>query len=514
VSATAAAPAVVEPSPDEPPERLEHQVGVGAAWKLIGQVVIQGVRLVTVAVLARLLVPSDYGAAAIAIALAGFAPTVADMGLGAALVQTRVATRVTRSTTFWASVACGIALSVLVALAAGPVGHLLDDSRVGPLVAVGGLTLAICAVSSASQAIYMREMRFRALELRYWLATAVASSVAVAAAVLGAGAWALVLQQVVLVAIFAAALWWRAGWRPTFEFSLTEFRALGSFAIRVAGGRWARLAELLVLTVLVGSLLSVSALGAWSFAMSTVILPLTVIAIPTAEVLFAAFSRLRGDRARIADLWLGSIRILAAVILPLLVGLVIIAPDLIPTVFGAHWVVSVGVVQVLSVYVIVRSLQSWGSVLMDAVGRPQVTLWTQLGALCLTPVGVVVGSQWGVEAVAVGFVLSQLIAVEVPMLIIVLSELRVSPLTLGKRLFAVVAATAVMAAACLAARAGLLALGVGMAGRAALTIVVGAVVYGVALWILAPDIGRRATTLGRRAIAKARDGRRRRAEYA
>ena len=62
-------------------------------WKLAGQVAIQLIRLLTVAVLARFLTPADYGAAAIAIALAAFAPTVADMGIGSALVQAKTASR-------------------------------------------------------------------------------------------------------------------------------------------------------------------------------------------------------------------------------------------------------------------------------------------------------------------------------------------------------------------------------------------------------------------------------------
>jgi PST family polysaccharide transporter len=501
VTATAqAAPAVeVREAPDP---HLERQVGVGAAWKLLGQAGIQLIRLVSVAVLARLLLPADYGTAAIAIAIATFAPTVADMGMGAALVQAPSATRIARSTVFWATLAFGVALAALVALAAGPVGDFLGDPRIGTIVAVGGSTLAICALSSTNQALYTREMRFRAVELRYWVALVAGSVVAVAAAILGAGAWALVLQQLVLLATFAAALWWRAGWRPTLEFSMPVFRELWTFAVRVAGGRWARLAELLVLTLLVGRLVSVPALGAWSFAMSTVILPLTVIVIPIAEVLFSAFSRLRGQRERIAALWLSSIRFLAAVILPLLVGLVVVAPDLIPLAFGAHWRVAVPVIQILSVYVIIRSLQSWSSIVMDAVGRPQVTLWTQLAALCLTPIGVVVGSRWSIEGVAFGFVLSQLFAVEIPLLIIVLSELHVSPATLAARLAGVAAATVVMACGCLLYREALSQLGAGMAPRLAATVAAGALIYAVALWLFAPDIWRRALLLARGALGK------------
>src|SRR5881409_3346406 len=84
--------------------RMERQVGIGITWKLAGQVAVQSVRLLTVAVLARLLTPHDYGAAAIAIAIASFAPQLADTGIGSALVQAETASRTVRSTAFWASI--------------------------------------------------------------------------------------------------------------------------------------------------------------------------------------------------------------------------------------------------------------------------------------------------------------------------------------------------------------------------------------------------------------------------
>ena len=171
--------------------------------------------------------------------------------------------------------------------------------------------------------------------------------------------------------------------------------------MRIAGGRWARLIELVVLSLLIGKLLGIESLGAWTFAMSAVILPLGVIAIPIGEVLFSAFSRMRGDHERIAIVWLESIGLLAAVLFPLLAGLIVVAPDLIPLAFGQHWSVAVPILQILSIYVIIRSLQAWNSVVLDAAGKPQITMWTQAAALCLTPVAVVVGSHWGIEAVAV-----------------------------------------------------------------------------------------------------------------
>ena len=370
------------------PDHLERSVGVGVVWKLVGQAGVQGIRLVTVAVLARLLTPADYGAAAIAIALGSFAPSVADMGMGAALVQTDRATRVVRSTVFWASLAFGVGLlgrSRLVS--AGPIGRFLGDPRVGTIVAVGGLTFVICSLgvdesgrvhardevpqhraSLLVRARY-RELRSRSSQRRAALAPGHSCS-------------------------SRSPCWLHsplrcggapAGGRPSSS-RRSVFRELGSFAVRVAGGRWARLAELLVLSLLIGKLARC----------------------PRARRLElrdehgdpAPYRDRDPDRGgpllgilapcvttgqRMAALWLESNRFLAAVILPVLVGLIVVAPDLIPTVFGPHWHVSVGIIQILSIYVIIRSLQSWSSVLLDAVGRPQVTLWTQLVALCLTP---------------------------------------------------------------------------------------------------------------------------------
>ena len=420
---------------------LERSAAAGVAWKFAGQMGVQTTRFITVAVLARLLSPTDYGQAAIAVTLAAFAPTLGDMGMGAALVQTERYTQTVRATTFWASVGFGVVMTSLFLMAAVPVGFFLDDSEIGSIVAIGAFAFVIYAAGAPSQATRMRAMDFRGIELRYLLALVVAGTLSITAAASGAGPWALVLQQLVLATLFVATLWVRAGWRPTLEFSRPVFRELRSFALRVAGGRWARLAELLVLSLLIGKLVSVTDLGVWAFAMSTVILPLSVISIPIAEVLFSAFSRMQAERDRISALWIKSIGVLAAVVMPLLAGLVVVAPDAIPLVFGSQWKTAVPVVQILCVYALIRALQSWNSVILDAVGRPHITMWTQVAALCLAPVVVLLGSTWGIEAVAAFFVLGQLVAVEIPSFLFVCGELRLRPSQIAARLSGVAVAT-------------------------------------------------------------------------
>ena len=139
---------------------------------------------------------------------------------------------------------------------------------------------------------------------------------------------------------------------------------------------------------------------------------------------------------------------------------------------------------------------------LDAAGRPGMTLWTQVTALCLTPVAVVVGAQWGLEGVAVGFVLAQLIAVEIPSLFFVLQELRITLWTVIVRLRGVATAALLMAIACLGWRLGLAELGVDKTGRAVLTIALGLLVYATALRFLAPEIYRRGAGLMKPGFAR------------
>ena len=183
-----------------------------------------------------------------------------------------------------------------------------------------------------------------------------------------------------------------------------------------------------------------------------------------------------------AALWLDSIGYLAAVLLPLLLGLIVVSPDLIPIVFGSRWEVSVGVVQILSICGDDPRPAVLGLRLHGRVGRPEVTLWTQLASLCLTPVAVVVGVNWGIEGVATCFVISQLITVEIPMFIFVLRQMRVSPRTVAARLSGRRRRLAGHGRSPASlGRPVLESAGVGMAGRAALTIGLGIVVYAIAL---------------------------------
>ena len=90
---------------------------------------------------------------------------------------------------------------------------------------------------------------------------------------------------------------------------------------------------------------------------------------------------MRESPERVAEVWLNGFTLLAAVALPALFGLIAVAPDLIPLVFGSQWVPAVPVVQILCVLVMSRTLQTWNNAVMDAAGKPHVAMFINAAVL-------------------------------------------------------------------------------------------------------------------------------------
>jgi PST family polysaccharide transporter len=482
---------VAEPPTDVASHEIGRSLRRGAVWAIGSQLAVQGVRLVGVVILARLLTPADYGTAALAVTLASFSTTLGDFCFGTALVQAETASQRWASTAYWAALAAGTVGFGLAALAAYPAALALGEPEVAPLLIAGGLTLVLVAAGSASNAFLTRSMSFGVIQGTMAVATVIAMACAIAAASIGLGAWALVLQQLVLAATTSAVFIVAARWRPSLEFSRTAFRSLARFAMPLTGAAVLWAFQALLTGLLVGSLVSIDALGIWNFAMAIVVLPAVLVSAPLARVIYAAFARMRDERERVAEVWLSGLTLLAGVVLPLLVILIALAPDLIPIAFGAQWTPAVPVVQILAVFFMCRGLQMWNTSVMDAAGKPHVGMILNALVLISLPPSVWLGSHFGVAGVAVAYSLASLAFGEIPSFVLTTRELGVTQLSVLRRLreIALSAVTAGAAVACL--RRVMEAGGIALEPRVALSLAFGAATYVCTLRLIAPGVAHR-----------------------
>jgi O-antigen/teichoic acid export membrane protein len=459
----------------------------GLAWKGTSQVLLQVSRVVVAIILARLLSPHDYGIAGMVIVFSSLGLVLSDVALGAALVQRRSLSDDDRSTVFWTSVGAGAAFTALGIAVSGPIASFYGEPDVQPLFAALSLSFVITSFAAAQEALLVREMNFRSLELRLIAGALVGAIVGIGTASAGYGAWAIIWQQLAIAVTSTALIWLVSPWRPSLRFSRSSLRNLGGFSANVFGQRLLYYLHRHSDNLLIGRFLGASALGSYTVAYNVMLVPFSRIAGPIQEVLFPAFSRMQDDPARIAGLWVRATRLVGAISVPALVGLAILAPDFVDTVLGKRWSDVAPLVQVLAWVGLLQSLQTINSNILQALDRTSMLLRFSVLFFAVHLAAFVVGLHWGVVGVATAYAVSSSV-VEPLYGWLTARVLHVSPWIMVRGLSGVIQATIVMALCVVAARFLLERHGVSTGQRLLLAIVLGALSYVPTLAWRCPEI--------------------------
>jgi O-antigen/teichoic acid export membrane protein len=384
---------------------LRRQVARGLTWTVVDTWGRQVINLAVYAVLARLLVPADFGVVALAAVFVALAQTLVDQGLGDALIQRREITRSHADTAFWVAVATGVTLTVAVVVLAGPIADLLNTPELQPILTALSASFVLAALSSIQIALLRRELAFRALAIRALLASLGGGAVGVALALLGYGAWALVGQLLASAAISVVALWGLTPWRPRFSASMQSFRELFPFGIRVVGADTLTFLSRNADSFLIGAVLGPTSLGFYAIGHRLLEVTQVLLVNVARKVTFPAFSRLQEDPPRMRRSYLSVTRISSALILPGYIAMAAVAPELVEVVFGGGWGPSAAVASVLFLIGPVLSVQAFSGSFLNAAGHPEVVLRFRLITTVANVIGFALAVPFGIVAVAAAFVI-------------------------------------------------------------------------------------------------------------
>ena len=466
---------------------MRERILSGIAWKVVSQLFRQGSRIAVAIILARLLTPHDYGLAAMVLVFSSLVIIFADMALGAALVQREELSEDDRSTVFWTSAAVGVVFTILGFVLAGPIAAFYGEPEVAPLFAVFSLSFVVTALGTTQTALLSRDMDFKSLELRMMAGTAVGGVIGVWLALDGYGAWAIIGQQLAIAGVSTTLLWALSPWRPRFTFSLQTLRSLWGFSAGVFGSRMLFYLNRNADNVLIGRFLGPASLGIYAVAYNVMLAPLSRIAQPVVEVLFPAFSRMQDDKPRMASAWLRGNRLIGAITIPAMLGLIVVAPEFVSVVLGERWSEATPVIQLLAWVGLLQSLQRLNSSILMACDRARTLLWYSVVVLVASLAAFVVGLQWGIVGVAAAYAASSTV-VELYYTWLTASTLGVSVWSLARSLSGVVQASLGMLVCVLIARVALVDRGVSDVGLLLLLTALGIATFTVLCLWRAPEL--------------------------
>ena len=475
----------------EPPatDTIGAGIRAGVAWKAVSQLTVQLSRIVVVLVLARMLSLHDWGLAAEVLVFSGFVVVFTDNAFGTALIQRRVLQKGDRSTVFWLSAGIGLALTLVGIGLSGPLAAYYDEPRVQPLFAAVSVGFLISALGTTQMALLARDMRWRRLELRQIAATLVGSVAGITIALKGYGPWAIVGQQLVEATMSTVLLWCLSPWRPSLRFSGASLSKLGSFAGYVFGENLLYQAGRNLGILVMGGVLKAPAVGAFALATNVILVPFTRFAAPLQQVFFPAFSRMNGDRERIADVWIRASRLIAMFAMPALVGLAIVAPEFVDVVFGHEKAAIVPLIQILAWVGIVQSIQTLDGEVLLALNRARTLFrFTAFWFVC-TIAAFAIGLPWGVKGVAVCYAIAATL-VEPVRAYITTRALGIPLIRFVGALSGVAQATAIMAVVLVPVRAALASVDMPAAAQLAVLVVLGTGAFAAGCRLRAPDVMR------------------------
>ena len=371
---------------------LKSQVISSVCWKLLERGGSQAVRLVVQVVMARLLVPDDFGMLAVMLVLVDLGNTVAQSGLNTALVQDPNVTEEDYSTVFWMCLAAAAALYAVVFAGAPLVATFYGMPGLSAPLRALGLVLLVNAYNAVQISKITRELTMKKIFVGTVVSVLVSSALGIGAALAGLGVWALVLQQLGYQVSNVLAHAAQVDWRPRATFNAQRARALYAFG-------WKLLASGL-LSTFYGSVTSLVA--GWLFGSYQLGLISQGEKYPQAlgttidgviqPVMLSAVSRVQGDVAHARRIVRRALRTSAYLVMPAQCLAAAVAPTLVPLLLGEQWAPCVTYFQLFCLVFTMLPLHTTNLQALVGMGRSGTFLRLELVKTCLGAAGLLIAA--------------------------------------------------------------------------------------------------------------------------
>jgi len=363
---------------------------------------------ISTTILAWLLLKEDFGLAGYALVVINFLNVLSDLGVGMALIYHRKKPKIA-DTAFWLSLLTGVVLFALTWLIAPLVGTFFNDLRAVPLTRVLGLSFPISALSNVQGSLLQKQLDFKRKFIPDVIRAASKGIISIVLALLGLGAWSLVIGQVGGLLVSTLSYWRAVPWRPAFNFVSDQARALLGYGVSIIAVNALGVFLLNVDYLLVGRYMGAVALGVYTLAFRVPELLIKQFCGTLAKVIFPVYAKLRDQPTTLNQAFIATMRYVTMITIPLGLGLALLAEPFVLTFFSAKWEEAIPVMRAISIYALLLSLAFNAGDIFKAQGRMRILTNLQLVRAAVlmpalwwatTQIGTIVAVGWTQAAVA------------------------------------------------------------------------------------------------------------------
>lgn len=381
----------------------------GVKWSGVSQFVRVSAQVVTSIILARLLLPEDFGLLGMAVVFIGLVAIFNDMGIGSAIVQKQDFNQKNLSSIFWFNLFIGFLAMFIIILAAPLIARFYGQNSLFLIISVMSLSFLFTSLSMVQNSLLIKNLKFKKLALLELTSTISASIIGIILAYLGCGVWSLVWQNVSMTLIYAALVWVTEHWIPEIYFNWKDIKDIIGFSSNLSGfnllNYFSRNADYL----LIGKFLGATALGYYTLAYMMILFPLSNVSSVLSKVMFPVLSQIQNDNSTFRFFYLKSTKYIAFVSFPLMFGLFAVADEFILIIFGTKWVPVIFLTKVLSIVGLIQSIGTTVGPIYLAKGKTDWMFRWGIFSSIIAVNAIFIGLKWGINGVAMCYVLASLL---------------------------------------------------------------------------------------------------------
>ena len=470
----------------------------GLFWSAITSWGRQLISFLVFSLLARLLQPEAFGLVALAGVFLGFVRIFGNQGFSTAIVQCQELEPEHLDTAFWTNLSIGILLTTTGLFGAGLFANFYHQPELTPIIRLLSLSFIINPLRRVQEALLSRQFKFKIQAVNSLFAVFASGLVGVSMALMGYGIWSLVGQQLTNEIVGVLVLWKVSDWRPGWRISQQHFQELFSFGINVMGISFLNFFNRRADDLLIGYFLGPVALGYYTVAYRLLLVSTNLLNAITGGCALPVFSKMQTQPERMRNAFYKSVNFTGAIAIPAFIGLAVLAPEIIPVVFGQQWLPSIPVMQILAFIGILHAVFSFNGIVMMAMGKPSWKFKINILNAVSNVVSFVLVVRWGIIAVAAAYVIRGYLLAPIPIWAIY-KLLRIKISTYLHQYWAPLASSLVMVIAIWIVK---YMLGNALSLNLQLTfyIFIGAITYGLAILCFAPIMYRQGIDLVRSVI--------------
>lgn len=390
--------------------RIKKKVFSGMIWAFGEQFAAQAVSFILSVILARLLMPDEYGTITMVLVFINIANVFVTNGFGEALVQRKNATDEDFTTVFYCSLAVAVFLYSVLYITAPLIATFYDSPELALVLRVLSLKLPIASINSIQRAYVQKNMQFKKFFFSTLGGTILSGVLGIFMAYKGFGVWALVAQYMSNSCVATIVMFFTVRWKPKLIFCKSSAKELIKYAWKLTAASLINTVYNELRSLIIGKKYSSSDLAYYNKGNHIPSLAITNINSAISTVIFPAMSQCNNDPNRLKAITRRSMKVAAFVIFPVMGGIIGVGESLIRLLLTEKWIPCVPYLYMACMYWACQPVQTANWQVIKAIGRSDLALRLEIYKKVIGFLLVFVSIPFGVEAIAASNVLFAIIS--------------------------------------------------------------------------------------------------------